>query len=222
MVEPIRVRDLTKTYGDVVALSSVDLTVEPGTVHGLVGPNGSGKTTLLDVLLELTPPTAGTVSVPDVPVGCSFQSPNFYSGLTVAENLEVFRRMVGYQDDAREQRLWDVFDLHRVSSQLAGNLSGGWQKKLDLALAVRKQPTYLLLDEPFNELDDASLGRLQTFLADYRDTDRAILVVTHQADTLDEIVDRLTVLERGSVRYDGAVDPDSSVSEQYLRHIELE
>jgi ABC-2 type transport system ATP-binding protein len=222
MTEPIRFEGVSKSYGDVVALDDVDLELRPGEVHCLVGPNGSGKTTLLDLLLGLTRPTTGAVTVPDVPLGCSFQSPTFYPGLTVTENLDVFARLSGCPDDAWRERLLDVFGLGRVASQLAGTLSGGWQQKLDLALGFLKRPAYLLLDEPFSELDDASKRRLLDFLETFRTDDRTVLVVTHHVRRFGDIVDRLTVFDGGQVRYDGAVGPEETAHDRYLRVLGLD
>lgn len=222
MTEPIRFDGVSKSYGDVVALSGVDLELRPGEVHCLVGPNGSGKTTLLDLLLGLTRPTSGTVTVPDVPLGCSFQSPTFYPGLTVTENLDVFARLSGCPNGDWRERLLDVFGLDSVAGQLAGTLSGGWQKKLDLALGFLKRPAYLLLDEPFSELDDASKRRLLDFLEVFCTDDRSVLVVTHHVRRFEDIVDRLTVFDGGQVRYDGAVGPDENAHDRYLDVLGLE
>jgi len=220
VADPIRFEDVSKRYGDVTALSAVDLTVEPGQVHCLVGPNGSGKTTLLDLLLGLTRPTSGSITVPDVPMGCSFQSPTFYPGLSVRENLDVFARLSGCPGEAWRERLVDVFDLDHVGGQLAGTLSGGWQKKLDLTLGLLNRPTYLLLDEPFGDLDDVAQRRLQGFLTDYCDADRTILVVTHRVSAFEAIVDRLTVFDDGEIRYDGAIGPATTAHEQYMSSLE--
>ena len=222
MTEPIRFEGVSKSYGDVVALDGVDLELRPGDVHCLVGPNGSGKTTLLDLLLGLTRPTSGTVTVPDVPVGCSFQSPTFYPGLTVTENLDVFARLSGCPGEAWRERLLDVFGLGQVAGQLAGTLSGGWQKKLDLALGSLKRPAYLLLDEPCSQLDDASKRRLLEFLAAFCTEDRSVVVVTHHVRRFEDVVDRLTVFDGGQVRYDGAVGPDELAHDRYLDVLGLE
>jgi ABC-2 type transport system ATP-binding protein len=216
VADPIRFDGVSKRYGDVTALDSVDLMVDPGQVHCLVGPNGSGKTTLLDILLGLTRPTSGTVSVPDVSVGCSFQSPTFYPGLSVRENLDVFARLSGCPGREWREQLVDVFDFGHVESQLAGTLSGGWQKKLDLALGLLKQPTYLLLDEPFSDLDDVAQHQLQDFLTDYCDGDRTILVVTHRVSAFEDIIDRLTAFEDGRIRFDGPIDGETTAHEQYM------
>lgn len=216
MPEPIRFTDVTKRYGDVIAVESVDLTIRPGECHCLVGPNGSGKTTLLDLLLGLTRPTSGTVDVPAVSVGCSFQTPTFYPGLTVAENLDVFGRLSGCPSPAWREQLVDLLGLNRVDHQLAGTLSGGWQQKLDLALGFLKRPTYAVLDEPLNDLDDVSKRRLRGFLDDYCTDDRTVLVVTHHVEAFDGLVDRLTVFDRGEVLYDGPVEAETGPHEQYL------
>jgi len=218
VAEQIRFDGVSKSYGDVVALDGIDLTIRRGEVHCLVGPNGSGKTTLLDLLLGLERPTAGTVTVPDVPIGCSFQSPTFYPGLTVAENLDVFARLSGCPDEAWRERLVDLFELDRVGDQLAGTLSGGWAKKVDLALGLLKRPTYLLLDEPFGDLDDASKRRLLDFLSGYCEGDRSVLVVTHHVSRFEAIVDRLTVFDGGRIRDDGAVD--GTAHDRYLEVLE--
>jgi len=221
VADPIRFEGVSKSYGDVQALESVDLTVQPGEVHCLVGPNGSGKTTLLDLLLGLTRPTRGTVTVPSVPIGCSFQSPTFYPGLTVTENLDVFARLSGCPDAQWRERLLDVFGLDRVSGQVAGTLSGGWQKKLDLSLGFLKRPTYLLLDEPFGDLDDASKRQLLAFLETYCADDRTVLVVTHHLRRFEGFVDRLTVFDNGTIRYDGPVDADETAHDRYLQALDL-
>jgi len=116
----------------------------------------------------------------------------------------------------------DVFGLDRVAGQLAGTLSGGWQKKLDLALGFLKRPDYLLLDEPFSELDDASKRRLLTFLTEFCTDDRTVLVVTHHVRRFEDIVDRLTVFDGGQVRYDGAVGPYELAHDRYLDVLGLE
>jgi ABC-2 type transport system ATP-binding protein len=198
--------DLRKSYGDVTALSGIDLTVEAGTFHGLVGPNGSGKTTLFRIVLGLTRPSGGEISLPDGHVGCGFQRPNFYRGLTVAENLSVFSKLADDVDPAWREELVDVLRLDRVMDRRAGDISGGFAKKLDLTLALLERPSLVLLDEPFGDLDDVSKARLLEFLADYRDEGNAVLVSTHHLGDFDPLVDHLTVLYDGDVVLDADRD----------------
>lgn len=197
------VRGVTKTYGPVTAVDDVTLSVEPGEVHCLVGPNGSGKTTLFRILTGLTAPTAGSATAPAGAMGVGFQQPTFYRSFTVAENLDVFGDLVDADPEWREA-LVERLGLHRVRRRTAGDLSGGFANKLDLALAMLGEPTYLLLDEPLGDLDDLTRERVVDLLADYRDGGRTVVVATHRLDAFDAVVDRLTVLRRGTVVFDAA------------------
>ncbi|WP_247008402.1 ATP-binding cassette domain-containing protein [Halorientalis litorea] len=203
---PLELHNLEKTYGGVTALSGVDLAVEAGTFHCLVGPNGSGKTTLFQVVLGLTNATSGTVSRPADGIGCGFQRANFYRHLTVAENLSVFAALSGADDEEWQDRLVETLRLDRVLDRPAGDLSGGFAKKLDLALALLDRPSVVLLDEPLGDLDDVSKEILLEFLAAYRDEGNAILVSTHHLDDFEPYLDRLTVLYDGDVVLDAPAD----------------
>lgn len=206
-----------KEYGDVVAVRDVDLAVGEGQFHCLIGPNGSGKTTIFRLLLGLTRPSAGHVERHDAVVGCGFQSPNFYPGLTVAENLDVFGSLVDSPDAAWRETLVDELRLRRATGRTAGDLSGGFARKLDLALALLKQPDVLLLDEPLGALDDVSKVRLLEFLGDYADRGNAILVSTHHITAFEPHLDRVTLMHDGEVVLDrrpGDIDLGSADSLQ--------
>lgn len=214
--DTLRLRGVTKSYGEVTALAGIDLTVEPGTVHCLVGPNGSGKTTLFRIIAGLTQPTSGTVSVP-ADIGCGFQRPNCYRELTVAENLSVFGTLVGATDETWRAQLVETLGLDRVLDRPAAALSGGFTKKLDLALAMLDQPRFLLLDEPLGDLDDLSKQRLLEFLSEYRDGGNAVVVSTHHLEDFESLVDQLTVLSDGEIVVDSpraGIDTGSAESLQ--------
>ena len=208
--------EVRKTYGDVAALDGVSLCLGGGQFHCLIGPNGSGKTTLVGLLLGLANPTAGSVSVPDATVGCGFQQPNFYPGLTVRENIEVFAGLVDAPDGERRQRLVSELRLGRALDRPAADLSGGFARKLDLALALLKRPEYLLLDEPLGALDDVSTDRLLAFLDEYAG-DHTVVVSTHHVTDFEPILDRVTVMHEGRVLLDreiGEIDLDAAESLQ--------
>ncbi|MFB6205776.1 MAG: ATP-binding cassette domain-containing protein [Haloglomus sp.] len=205
-VDSIRVSDLRKRYGRVMALDGVDVTVDPGTFHCFVGPNGSGKTTLLRTLLGLVEPSAGEVSVPDVRLGTAFQRPSHYDQLTVADNLAVFGALADADEDWAATVL-DRLGLDVVRDRIAGELSGGYSRKLDLALALQKEPAYLLLDEPLGDLDDVTKLHLVEFLGEYRDAGHGVVVSTHNLAQFAEQVDHLTIV------YDGQVLLDTSRAE---------
>jgi len=196
----IELDSVRKEYGDVVAVRDVSLSVGGGQFHCLVGPNGSGKTTVFRLLLGLARPTAGTLSVPDA-VGCGFQRPNFYPDLTVRENLTVFASLVGSPGREWRETVVDELRLRRAMDRPAHDLSGGFARKLDLALALLKRPDYLLLDEPLAALDDVSKERLLDFLSAYAG-DATVLVSTHHVGDFEPYTDRLTVMHEGRVVLD--------------------
>jgi ABC-2 type transport system ATP-binding protein len=212
----IELAGVTKRYGSVTALEDVSLTVQPGQFHCLLGPNGSGKTTLVRLALGLTRPTEGTVSAPSDGVGCGFQEPSFYPGLSVRENLGVFGRLVDAPDGWRA----DLVERLRLGPALdrpAGELSGGYARKLDLALALLSRPEYLLLDEPLDALDDVTAARLLSFLADYAE-ENAVFVSTHRVGAFSPYVDRVTVVHAGRVLLDlprTGIDLDGRTLQKY-------
>lgn len=207
----LRMRDVTKRYGDTVALDSVDLSVREGEVHALAGPNGSGKTTLLDIALGRVAPDSGTVER-NAEVGCAFQEPRLLDDLTVAENLSVF--------GADDLEVVEELRLDRVLDRRAAALSGGFRKKLDTALALADEPGLLLMDEPLADLDDVSKRRLVELVGGYADEGNAALVSTHSLEEFNP-VDRLTVLYDGDVLLDSLTDElDVSPHDAYLRAVE--
>jgi ABC-type multidrug transport system ATPase subunit len=197
----IELENVEKTYGAVRALEGVSLRFDPGSVHAVLGPNGSGKTTLFRILLGLTDASSGAVSMPEATVGCGFQQPQFYPGLTVGENIRIFGSLVG-AEAAWVEDLVERCGLGRIENRIAGNLSDGLAKKLDFALAFLDQPEIVVLDEPFADIDDESKPRLLEFLDDYATEDRLLLVSSHQLSLFRDVLDAMTVLHRGEVILD--------------------
>lgn len=204
--EQIRLDSLSRTFGDIDAVDDVSLQIGGGQYHCLLGPNGSGKSTLMRLLLDLTQPTSGTVTVPDAVMGCGFQRPNFYPGLSVRENISVFSSLVGATDWEWNQRVVDELRLSRALDRRASELSGGYARKLDLALALIKKPQFLLLDEPLGALDDVSKVRFLEFLGEYAGGEQTVLVSTHQVTSFEPYLDRVTVMHQGNVVFDEAYD----------------
>lgn len=217
-MDPVELDDLEKAYGSVRALKGVSTTFEPGAVHAVIGPNGSGKTTLFRILLGLTSPSSGSVSVPDVTLGCGFQQPQFYPGLTVGENLRTFGSLAG-AEDAWIGDLIERCGLGRLENRLAGDLSDGLAKKLDFALAFIDQPDVVVLDEPFADVDDESKPRLLAFLDSYVTGDRLLLITSHQLSLFREILDAMTVIYRGEVVFDERLEDIDDLGERGLTEI---
>ena len=210
MSDGFAVEGVTKHYDGVTALSGVSVDVEVGSFHGLVGPNGSGKTTLFHLLSGLARPTGGRVRRPPVPVGVGFQVPRFYPDLTVRENLSVFRSFAADPPSADwTETLLEELRLDPAAHRKASDLSGGFRTKLDLALAMVKRPTFLLLDEPLTDVDDHSRRRIISFLSTYPGEDRCVVVSTHNVEAFGPAFDRVTVLVDGTVAFDGPAEDDA-------------
>lgn len=212
---------VTKRYDSVVALDDCSLTVETGGFHCLLGPNGSGKTTLLRLLLGLERPTEGTVSRSGITVGSGFQRPSFYPGLSVRENLEVFARLGPVVNEDWRESLVSGMGLDPAVHRPAGDLSGGFARKLDLALALLHRPDIVLLDEPLGALDDVSRSRVLEFLEEYADRGHGVVVSTHRISAFQPALTRLTILHNGSVALDRSADDLSAsdgeaLQEQYV------
>ena len=196
----IELEDITKRFGPILALDGVDCQFERGRVHGVVGPNGSGKTTLFEIVLRLRRPTVGTVIAPPPrEMGYSFQQPQFYGTLTVRENLRVFSRLNAPLDAEWLKTLTGDLGLDRVAQRPAGELSGGFQQKLDLALAFLSRPDVVILDEPLADVDELSRGRILELIADYSDCGGTVLVSSHNHELLDPVVDNAVELHKGTV-----------------------
>lgn len=189
---------VTKTYGSVAAVDNVDLTIQAGGVHALAGANGSGKTTILRLIAGLTTPTDGTIDRPSGRIGFAFQQPNVYPALSVRENLDVFTSMTDTDQDWCD-RLLEHLRLERVVNRPAADLSDGFKKKLDLALAFAAQPPIVLLDEPLADVDDLSARNIISVLEAYPTPDRIVVIATHNVDRFNEVIDRLTILHDGQV-----------------------
>ncbi|MCE7949695.1 MAG: ABC transporter ATP-binding protein [Xanthomonadales bacterium PRO7] len=209
-------RGLTRTFGKVVAVDRIDLTVNRAQVYGFLGPNGSGKTTAIRMLCGLLLPSAGTIDVLgyQIPeqaealkrrIGYMTQKFSLYDDLTVRENLEfvaAVHELDRAQTRARVAGLLERYWLGEQRGQLAGTLSGGQKQRLALAAAVLHKPELLLLDEPTSAVDPQSRREFWDSLFALTDAGTTILVSTHYMDEA-ERCHRLAILDRGRLVADG-------------------
>ena len=213
----IEVDAVTQRFGGILALDSVSLGVETGTVLGIIGPNGSGKTTLLNVMSGLLRPTSGSVRLRGRPVealqphrlarlgvGRTFQIPRVFAQLTVFENLSVpwaAARRPGR--DARAETM-ALLGLAGVASERAANLSHGQQKLVELASLLIMEPTVLLLDEPFAGVATGLVEEFSRTIGRMRDEGKIVIIVEHTLRVIDRLADRVVVLDRGQKVAEGA------------------
>jgi thiamine transport system ATP-binding protein len=213
----LRLNGVGVRYGDVTAVSDVDLTVADGEVVALLGPSGCGKSTLLRAVAGLERPSAGTVAWDDedlagVPVhrrgfGLVFQDGQLFPHRDVAGNVAFGMRMHGVETEARHKRVAELLELVGLGGyqkRKVTELSGGEQQRVALARALAPRPRLLLLDEPLSALDRALREQLAVDLARLlREAGATALVVTHDHDEAFTLADRVAVMRAGRIRQVG-------------------
>jgi len=211
----ISVRDLSKKYGDRMAVSHINFDVPLGTVCGFVGPNGSGKTTTMRMLLGLISHTGGTGQVLDASiddpekylsqVGAMIEGPAFYPALTGAENLKVLATLGGFPIE-RVQTLLEQVGLGDRAKSKYKTYSLGMKQRLGIAAALLPNPKLLMLDEPTNGLDPEGIQEVRALLRSLADNGTTVFVSSHLLSELEIISDYLVMLRKGEVVFAGKIE----------------
>jgi len=200
----IECQGLTKHYRRVTALAGLDLTVEAGMVFGFLGPNGAGKTTTLRILLGLVTPTSGRARlngrpVPDpaglARVGAMIEEPAFYPWLTGRANLTVLAR--SGPAGAGIGRALAQAGLAELADRKVKGYSQGMRQRLGLAVAMMRQPSLLLLDEPANGLDPAGMAEFRALLRSLADGGTTVFLSSHLLAEVEQVCDQIAVIQSG-------------------------
>jgi ABC-2 type transport system ATP-binding protein len=211
----ISVRDLSKKYGERMAVSHINFDVPLGTVCGFVGPNGSGKTTTMRMLLGLISHTGGNGQVLDASidepekylsrVGAMIEGPAFYPALTGAENLRVLATLGGFPQE-RVQTLLNQVGLGDRAKSKYKTYSLGMKQRLGIAAALLPNPKLLMLDEPTNGLDPEGIQEVRALLRQLADNGTTVFVSSHLLSELEIISDYLVMLRTGEVVFSGKIE----------------
>src|SRR6476469_1978359 len=205
---PLLIRQLRKSYGDVVAVDGIDLEIRPGECFGLLGPNGAGKTTTIEICEGLTPPDAGEVVILGRRwgqddrglrelLGISLQETQFSEKLMVTETIQLFRSF--YRRGPAPAAVIDLVQLGEKAGARVGQLSGGQRQRLALACALVGDPELLFLDEPTTGLDPQSRRQLWELIEGFRAGGRSILLTTHYMEEAERLCDRVAIVDHGRV-----------------------
>lgn len=227
----VRTYALRKSYGDLVAVQGLDLTIGRGEVFGLLGPNGSGKTTTIRMLCGLVVPSSGTAVVAGFDIttdaesvrrriGYMSQRYGLYDELTVRENLRFYSSVYGLVGRERSERLAEHIERLGLGSrvnQRAGTLSGGWKQRLALACATAHHPDLVFLDEPTAGVDPAARRTFWETIYELARDGTTVLVTTHYMDEA-ERCQRLAFLSRGQLI--GLGTPDEVVRQFGAKTVE--
>lgn len=220
MTDVIRASGLTKTYGKLRALDSLDLVVPEGIILGLLGPNGAGKTTVVRILTTLLKPDGGTAEVLGLDVtknagrvrsqiGLSGQYAAVDEYLTGYENLDMVGRLYGLgraQAKTRARELLEQFSLAESADRPVKTYSGGMRRRLDLAGALVAQPPVLFLDEPTTGLDPRSRTDMWGVIKDLVKAGTTLLLTTQYLEEADQLADKIVVIDHGRSIAEGTAD----------------
>ncbi len=226
----LEVQELCFSFGSHRVVDGVNLSVKPGTIHGLIGPNGAGKTTCIDLISGKRKPASGKViyrgdDITQLSIkqrrraglSRSFQRISVFDSMTVGDQIDLAARAV---KDSDVGRMIDALDLESALNQPCNSISYGEQRRVDIALALVGHPSLVLLDEPAAGLSRDESLQLADHLAQLAaDTGATVLIVEHHLEVIFRICDELTVLEQGQVIAGGdpgRVRHEPRVAEAYL------
>jgi ABC-2 type transport system ATP-binding protein len=213
---PVRARGLVKRYKEVLAVDRIDLNVRAGDVYGFLGPNGAGKTTTLRMALGLIVPSEGTVELfgrDPMRVGARalegvagfVEAPRFYPYLSARTNLELLAALDGDGAKARIAEVLEVVELSSRAEHRVGGYSHGMRQRLGIAAALLRRPRLLILDEPATGLDPAGMRDMRALIRRLSGAGITVLLSSHQLPEVQELCDRVAIVDSGRVVYEGAL-----------------
>lgn len=215
----ITTEKLTKVYGEMTAVDEVFVQVNKGEVFSLLGMNGAGKTTLIKMLCCLVKPTSGNASVLGYDIikesdqvkqvtAVAPQETAIAPNLTVYENLELMAGIHGFSKKEKARKVKEMmvtFSLHSFAKQKSKTLSGGWKRRLSIAMALVSEPDILFLDEPTIGLDLLARRELWRVIKSLKNK-VTIILTTHYLEEAERLSDRICILQKGKIKALGTVD----------------
>jgi urea transport system ATP-binding protein len=230
---------VTVEFGSFRAIDTLSLAIDFGEVRAVIGPNGAGKTTLLDVISGITQPKKGRVIFGDATdvlragesriaragIRRKFQKPSIFEGLSVRQHIEIGAQgglkcsLSRAELDQRVAEVLDAIGLSALANRSASELAHGQKQWLEIGMVLASNPSVLMLDEPVAGLTDEETERTAALVRSLKRSDRAIVVVEHDMDFVEQIADRVTVLHEGKTLFEGSMAnarADARVIDVYL------
>ncbi len=212
----ITIDNVCKNYKAKKALDSVSLSIKQGELFGLLGVNGAGKTTLIKILCGLTIKTSGTITINNFnldkeidkikeKIAISPQETSVANNLTVKENLEFFANIYNTNDTNTINDIVDIFNLNEVLNQRAKTLSGGYKRRLSIAIALISKPKILFLDEPTLGLDVFARRELWNIIKKLQ-KNITIILTSHYLEEIENLCDRVAILSNGKLLETGTIE----------------
>ncbi len=214
----IRVKELSKSFGDIKAVDNLSFSVESGKVHGFLGQNGAGKSTTIRMLLTLVEPDSGKIEIFGMNLkknrreilrqtGAIIEKPDLYKFLTATENISIFSRLSGVKVSPRQMmEQLEMVGLSERANSKVKTYSQGMKQRLGLACALIHQPQLIILDEPTNGLDPQGIADMrQLILHLSRDLGKTLLVSSHLLGEMEMVADDMLIISKGRKVVEGKV-----------------
>ncbi len=225
----IETKNLTKQYGTQKSVADLNIHVKQGRIYGLLGRNGAGKTTTMKMLLGLTQPTSGEVTIWGKPlrtnekkllprIGCLIESPGFYPNLTATENLRIFATLRGVPNRNAIKNALDLVGLPYKDKKLFSQYSLGMKQRLAIALAIMHDPELLILDEPINGLDPIGIAEVRSFIRDLcTEKGKTILISSHILSEIALLADDIGIIDHGALLEEESLAELEAKSSRHIR-----
>lgn len=213
----VETKNLTKVYGDKVAVNGLNLEIEAGSFTAILGPNGAGKSTTIQMLIGLLQPTSGQIIYAEqAKLGVVFQNSVLDANLTVVENLQIRAKQYKQVKAGKIEQLIEQLGLTSFAKQRYGTLSGGQKRRVDIARALLNSPDLLFLDEPTTGLDIQTRESIWKLLKDLQQKENmTVVLTTHYLNEADD-ADKIYIVDHGQVIAQGSAD---QIKERYARNV---
>lgn len=209
----VEAENLTKYFGNLIAVDNVSFTVKRGEIFGLVGPNGAGKSTLIRMICTVLRPSSGRAFVEGYDVvkqaqevrkiiGVVQEKLILYAPLTPVENLEFFGKLYGIDSKTLKERIKELLEevkLYAVKDKPVGTFSTGMRQRLNIARALLHDPKVIILDEPTNGLDPQSVRWVRDYILNLKKKGLTVILTSHDMYEIDELSDTVAIMDRGKI-----------------------
>ncbi len=221
----VKVHDLVKKYGDVIAIDKVDLEINEGEIYGLLGPNGAGKTTLINIVCDMVKRNSGELYLFDEKIDKSIQHLKkdigvvpqtiaIYDDLTASENVAFFASLYGLKGELLKERVQEALEFVGLSDHnktYPKTFSGGMKRRLNIACAIAHHPRLVIMDEPTVGIDPQSRNHILNSVQKLNELGSTIIYTSHYMEEVEQICTRIGILDHGKVIAEGTKEELQSI-----------
>ena len=219
----LEMKNITKTFPGVKALDNVNLQVEEGEIHALVGENGAGKSTTLKMITGILRPTSGSIEFDGHAwkrsdlnhIGALIEMPPLYENLTAYENLKVRTAILGLTDKRIDEVL-QIVRLTETGKKRAGQFSLGMKQRLGIAVALLNNPKLLILDEPTNGLDPIGIEELRELIRSFPAKGITVILSSHILSEVQQTADHIGIIAGGILGYEGKLNANENLEQLFM------